>query len=128
MFKIILMWFAFIPVPIINGILRESWYKAKIGELGTNIVGVSFLSLMWILYTFLFFKNQILEFTNSKLLIIGFMWLAMTLVFEFGIGLFAGRSWSYMLADYNILKGRLWPVFLLFVLLSPFVLKIILKK
>lgn len=122
------MWFAFIPVPIINGILRESWYKAKIGELGANIIGVTVLSSVWVLYTYLFFKNQINEFSFGKLLLIGLIWLAMTLLFEFGMGFFAGRSLEYMLADYNILNGRLWPVFLLVVFFSPFILQFILRK
>lgn len=128
MLKIILMWFLFIPVPILNGILRESWYKAKIGELGANIVGVFVLSSIWILYTFLFFKNQIFEFSNSKLIMTGVLWLFMTLIFEFGMGFAAHRSWDYMLADYNILKGRLWPVFLIIVVFSPYIIKLISRK
>lgn len=122
------MWLLFIPIPIINGILRESWYKPKIGELYTNIVGVFILSSVWILYTYLFFKNNIFNFSVGKLFLLGFIWLAMTLIFEFGMGILAGRSWDYMLADYNILKGRLWPLFLFVVFWSPFILRFILKK
>jgi hypothetical protein len=125
MFKIILMWFLFIPIPIINGFLRESWYKKKVGELGANIVGFFVLSSIFLVYTYLFFKNQISNFHNNEIFLIGSLWLVMTLIFEFGIGLITGRSWKYMLADYNVLKGRLWPLNLIIIFLAPFIIKLI---
>ena len=126
MFKIILMWFLFIPIPIINGILRESWYKKKVGEFGTNIVGFLVLSSVFLLYTYFFFRNQMASFGASKLFLIGTLWLGMTLLFEFGMGIVSGRSWKYMLADYNVLKGRLWPLTLIIIFLAPLIIKFIL--
>lgn len=128
MSKIILVWFAFIPVPIINGVLREGWYKAKVGDLWSNIIGCITLSVIFLLYVFLFFHNQIQSISTSQLFLMGFIWLIMTLVFEFGIGLINHRSLSYMLADYNIFKGRLWPLVLLTIFLSPHLIKLIVKK
>jgi hypothetical protein len=50
------------------------------------------------------------------------MWLAMTITFEFGFGHFvAGDPWSRLLHDYNILEGRVWGLFLLWVTVSPYV-------
>jgi len=123
MLKIILMWLCFTPVPFLNGILREKWYKKKIGELKSNIAGAIILSSFFLLYTYLFFKNEIIYFSTGKLLLMGFIWLIMTLIFEFGMGIVSGRSLRYMLADYNIFKGRLWPLFLLVVLFSPLLIR-----
>ena len=40
---------------------------------------------------------------------IGVMWLAMTLAFEFLAGHYFFRTpWATLLADYNLLAGRLW--------------------
>ena len=37
------------------------------------------------------------------------LWLGMTLAFEFLFGHYiAGKSWSLLLADYNLAAGRLW--------------------
>ena len=57
----------------------------------------------------------------------GLFWLIATLIFEFSMGFFGGRSIEYMLADYNILKGRLWPLCLATITFSPFIVKMILK-
>lgn len=119
------MWLLFIPIPIINGILRESWYKKKAGEIGSNIIGFFVLSSMFLGYTYLFFKNQILGFSNGELFLMGTLWLVMTLIFEFGIGLVAGRSWKYMFVDYNVMKGRLWPLTLIVIFWAPFLIKLI---
>ena len=41
--------------------------------------------------------------------LIGSLWLALTLAFEFGFGHWAGgKSWHELLQDYNLLAGRVW--------------------
>ena len=48
------------------------------------------------------------------------MWLAMTLMFEFGAGHYLFRTpWSTLLADYNLLAGRLWILVLVATLTAP---------
>ena len=58
------MWLCFIPIPFINGILREAWYKKKIGEFWSNVVGVKFLSLSFLIYVYLFFGKYTREFQD----------------------------------------------------------------
>lgn len=127
MLKIFLMWVAFIPVPIINGTLRESWYKAKVGEFGANVIGFLVLSIFFLIYTYLFFKNDLGSLGTSRLFLMGGIWLGLTLVFEFGMGFMGGRSWNYMLADYNLFKGRLWPLVLIIIFFAPLIIKQIIK-
>jgi hypothetical protein len=51
---------------------------------------------------------------------IGVMWLAMTLTFEFVAGHFLFRTeWSTLLADYNLLAGRLWILVLVATTIAP---------
>jgi len=58
--------------------------------------------------------------TKIDLLLIGALWLTLTVAFEFGFGHYVmGHSWRYLLADYNILKGRLWSLVLLVTFVSP---------
>jgi hypothetical protein len=41
--------------------------------------------------------------------VIGSIWLALTLAFEFLAGHFLfGRSWSVLVAEYDLAAGRLW--------------------
>jgi hypothetical protein len=51
---------------------------------------------------------------------VGALWLALTQLFEFGTGHFLmGQPWSRLLADYNVLNGRIWVLVLLTTALAP---------
>jgi hypothetical protein len=54
------------------------------------------------------------------LIVVGLLWLVLTVAFEFdffhSVG---GKPWDVLLADYNILRGRLWILVLATVLLGP---------
>jgi hypothetical protein len=51
---------------------------------------------------------------------VGLLWTALTLAFEFLFGHFvAGASWTDLLADYDVRRGRLWPLVLLATALTP---------
>lgn len=123
--RAIITWFLFLPVPIINGVLREKWYKAIVGQASAHQIGTIAVSTIFFVYAYVSLKSKISVLSNVDLLKIGLLWLTMTVVFEFGIGIVAGRSWEYMLADYNIFKGRIWVLVLLVIFVSPFLVKLI---
>lgn len=51
---------------------------------------------------------------------VGLAWTALTIAFEFGFGrLVARQSWSDLLADYDLRRGRLWPLVLVGVAAAP---------
>ncbi len=53
---------------------------------------------------------------------IGFLWLILTLAFEFLFGHFvAGASWEQIAADYNVLEGGLLPFGMIILALSPLI-------
>jgi hypothetical protein len=53
---------------------------------------------------------------------IGLMWVAMTVAFEFLFGRYAARRpWSALLADYNLLAGRVWVLLLVWLAIAPYV-------
>ena len=54
-------------------------------------------------------------------LLIGLFWLALTLLFEFGFGRYRGNSWEKLLADYNLLEGRLWLLIPAWVAMAPWI-------
>jgi hypothetical protein len=50
------------------------------------------------------------------------MWMTLTILFEFGVRHYVvGDSWSEFLEAYNILEGRVWRLFILWVGLAPYV-------
>lgn len=51
---------------------------------------------------------------------IGLFWLVLTVCFEFLFGHYvAGHPWERLLADYNLLAGRLWVLILATLLFTP---------
>jgi hypothetical protein len=47
-------------------------------------------------------------------------WLALTVAFEFVFGrLVAKQSWSDLVADYNLARGRTWPLVLAWIAIGP---------
>lgn len=51
---------------------------------------------------------------------VGAAWLAATVVFEFGFGRAVAKlSWEELLADYNLARGRTWPLVLLAIAAGP---------
>jgi hypothetical protein len=48
----------------------------------------------------------------------------MTVCFEFALGRFVGKlSWKEMLADYDLRRGRTWPVVLAWLAVGPSVVR-----
>lgn len=107
-----------IVIAMINGGIREYTYQKWTGErTGHQISTITLLLFFAVYFIFLFRFYPISSYEQS--INIGLMWLGLTIVFEFVMGLLGGNSWSEMLADYNIFRGRLWPLVLLWVAIAP---------
>jgi hypothetical protein len=62
-------------------------------------------------------------------LLIGVLWLALTVFFEFCFGHYVeGQLWDMLLANYNVLNGRIWVLVLLSELIAPPVLGLVLVR
>ena len=57
--------------------------------------------------TYFFVDAMKLSATLLDLFLIGLFWVTITVVFEFGFGHYVVKhSWEHLIADYNLLKGR----------------------
>jgi hypothetical protein len=106
---------------IINGVIREAVYKNSLGDLRAH--QLSTLTGIILFGVIVWGLSRLWPLPSAKQTwTVGFIWLAMTLAFEFLFGHFvAGHSWSKLLQDYNIFAGRLWPLILLWVTIAPYV-------
>ena len=53
-------------------------------------------------------------------LLVGIVWVALTVAFEFLAGHYVfGNSWERLIADYNVFRGRIWILVLLANLFAP---------
>jgi hypothetical protein len=71
---------------------------------------VSYISIRWI--------NPI---RSLDPFIVGLYWVALTVAFEFLAGHYLfGNSWQKLLADYNVIQGRIWSLVLVSEFTAPF--------
>ena len=114
-----LAWLPMVIIAIFNGALRELTYGKVFLELRAHQVSCVTGILMFGAYTWLLsLKWQLDSITQA--ITIGAIWFILTVAFEFLFGHYVGHHpWSRLLADYNLLAGRLWSLVLLAVAMLP---------
>ena len=118
--KALIIWAGILVLAVTNGILRESVLIPGLGTpaalvlsgllLSALIIGVTYVSLPWL---------QISR--PVQFWLVGFGWLALTLVFEFSFGIWQGKSWPVLLEAYTFKGGNIWPVVLAITALAPYI-------
>jgi hypothetical protein len=119
MTKYLIMWFPMLLIAIVNGAVRESWFKKEMSALTAHQFSTITLIFLFACYmAVVFWKYR--PASGYQALQIGILWMIMTLTFEFGFGKWRGNSWHEMLQDYNILKGRLWVLVPAWICIAPY--------
>tara|TARA_R100001039_G_C1800584_1_gene77565 strand:- start:343 stop:759 length:417 start_codon:yes stop_codon:yes gene_type:complete len=103
---------------IANNVLRESVFVPAFGAptalvlcgllLSSLIVALTYFSLPW-----LNLRRPVGPYT------VGAGWLALTLAFEFSLGLWQGKSWRELFDAYTFHGGNIWPVVLATTAFAP---------
>lgn len=120
--KYIICWLGLVFIAILNGTLREKVYTSFMNELSahqlSSIIGIFFFGI------FIWFIMSIWKINSEKeALVIGLIWLIMTICFEFIFGHFViGHPWSKLFNDYNLLAGRVWLLVLLWTTFAPYII------
>jgi hypothetical protein len=123
--RVVLTWVFFVPVAILNGVIRDKVYRPRVGELRAHQISTALGSGAFLSWAFFMLKKQASHLGGTRLLLIGVSWVSLTMLFEFGFMHYAAKiPWKRLLSDYNLLKGRVWPLFLLTELMSPFLVKL----
>lgn len=119
--KYLIGWLPLVAVGILNGIIREIGYKKYVGDLTAH--QISTLTGIILVGCYIWWLTGKWEIgTSSQALIIGVIWLGMTVAFEFLFGHYVVRQpWSKLFHDYNFLKGRIWVVVLIWISIAPLV-------
>lgn len=106
-------------IAITNGLIREFTYRKYLAELRSH--QISSLTAIILFGCYLAILNHFWPLESSQeSLIIGSVWLLLTVLFDFSFGhSIAKHSYSKLLVDYNILTGRIWLLVLLWLAVSP---------
>jgi hypothetical protein len=119
--RAIVVWLVLICAEILHGITRAALLVPYVGESTSSQIGVLTGSII-ILVIALTFVRWIGAPRQAQLLMVGAVWLVLTVAFEVLFGRFVvGLSWERLAADYNVLEGGLMPLGLLVLLLSPLI-------
>jgi hypothetical protein len=117
----LLIWLAIVGAETVHGVLRVQWLVPLVGDLHARqiavftgswlIFGIAWLSIHWIGVR-----------TTRSLLAVGAAWLALTLLFEIGLGRGVfGYPWARILADYDPRQGGLLSLGMIFLVLVPLI-------
>lgn len=116
MFRSLAVWFAILVLAAINGGFRDLALTPALGDtvaraistvaLCSLIAAVAWLTIRWI--------------GPSNAARTGVLWLVLTLAFEFLGGRYLfGKTWTELLADYDVTRGRIWLIVPFVTLLAP---------
>ena len=119
MLRYVILWPVLLVVAVGNGALREATFAKAMPELrahqlSTAIGSVLIGALIW------GFIHLWPPASGLEALMVGFVWLGLTVAFEFFMGLvLRKRPVGEVLADYNLFAGRVWVLFLVWIAVAP---------
>jgi len=120
--KYLAAWLGLVVLGLVNASIRQVAYARYVSELAAHQISTLTLCILVGLYAWVLGGLLRLQ-SPGQALEIGLMWMVLTIIFEFGFGHYvAGASWDKLLRAYNILEGRVWGLFILWVGLAPWVI------
>jgi hypothetical protein len=119
MLHYLLAWIPMLAIAIGNGALRQAVFARSIPELRAH--QLSTFTGAVLIGVFIWLVVHVWPPTSGQEAIsIGLIWLLLTVAFEFFMGLvLLKQSLVKVLADYNLLAGRVWVLFLAWLTLAP---------
>lgn len=113
------VWLVIILVESLHGVARGLILEPLIGDFRARQVSVFIGAIIIIAITFVFVRwikgSRAIDF-----ILVGFLWVTLTVGFEILLGRFAmGLSWERITSDYNLAAGGFMPLGLLAMLLAP---------
>ncbi len=113
-------WFLMGVMANINGIFRNSVITPRLGEHAGHVISTALFICIIVAITYAYVTRMGPVWSRGQLFGIGVAWLLMTIAFEFVFGHYViGHSWDRLLADYDILAGRVWSLVLVATLAAP---------
>lgn len=117
--KSLLAWLVILCLAVANGALREDVLIPSLGRSTGLILSGVLLSVVVVLVAYAIVRLS-QNITVAQGLLVGGLWLCLTLAFEFSFGrYYLHKSWAELLDAYKFKDGNLWPAVLLVTFLAP---------
>jgi hypothetical protein len=115
------IWIILAVSAIVVATFRVGVLLPPFGEQTAHQLGTLLYLIVQFIIIYLFIRKMRIKDVKT-LLVIGFFWVAITIIFEFVFGHFVmGHPWQKLFADYNLFNGRLWVLVLLNNLAAPLI-------
>jgi hypothetical protein len=117
--RALIVWLLLLMAALANGGFREAVLTPGLGlpvahVISTLLLSTTIVALTWLLTPWMHLR------TVSDGVLVGMVWAGLVLAFEFLAGHFLfGRSWPYLVADYDVSRGRIWILVPLVTLFAP---------
>jgi hypothetical protein len=110
-------------IGVANGIARGALYESTVGTRRAQYISTAALLMLLTAYMTLLSRRWPLP-TRRTAMLIGIVWSALTIAFEFGLGrLVVGDSWSKLLDQYAFWRGNAWIAVPVWIAAGPSVLR-----
>ena len=117
------VWLLLLVLAVCLGAVRERLITPALGEHAARVVGTLAFVAVLLGITAIFVGRIRPRCSGTDLWLVGLLWLALTVAFEFLFFHYAaGKPWEVLLADYNVLQGRIWVLVPMTELFGPPVL------
>ena len=119
--RALLVWLVMMGVEFCHGALRTLFLSPMLGDYAARQVSVltGSILIVFIAYIFIYW---IRAGSAVSQMAVGVLWLVLTIAFEAGFGHYVFKlPWEAVLEDFNLLKGRLMPLGLVVLTLSPMI-------
>jgi hypothetical protein len=117
--RALLIWCVILLFASANGALRDLVLAPRLGDTVARAVSTIVLSLI-ILAVAWCSIGWIGSSTIRQAILVGVLWVGLTLAFEFLAGHYLfHKPWATLLEDYNIRRGRIWVMVPVLTLLAP---------
>jgi hypothetical protein len=118
------LWVLLALAMIANGTVRALVLEPLLGAHVAELAAAGTAIVLILLITRPFVRSRGAA-SVSEAIGLGVLWTAMTVAFEFLFGHYAmDASWAALLANYDVIDGRVWPVVLVAIAAAPFVWRV----
>ena len=113
------VWLLILLLAVLNGGFREAVLFPRFGNPSAQFIS-GLLLIGGIVVVSYLLVPRLRARSRRQLAGIGVFWVTLTLVFEFGFGLFVqDKSWHELVAAYAFQGGNIWPIVLLVTAVAP---------
>lgn len=119
--RVFVVWFLIMIVETLHGILRTLYITPVIGDHAARQIGVLIGSFL-IFFIGWFTVRRLDAYTLKDQLSVGAVWVILTIMFEFLLGMMLNYPLSRILSDYDITRGGFMGLGIIFMLFVPVLL------